>query len=250
MDNLKKYQDIIKGLSQLKSIAPSEQLKSHFENTLVSALLSKQYNKSLLFGNSFRFAVFMLTFLILGSSGIVLAAEHSQPGSLLYPVKQVVQEAKLAVTGSPSARASLHLEKAKDKVEEIKQSVSDNDDEKLNNSVKGYQDNVSKTIQETQKSKEQTNNTIQIIEQSLDSQTQILQELQITAPTQAQPALDKAIDASQKGQEQVQKVMQNSPSSNTPRPDQTQNPQNQSSNEQSSSSNSQQGQNTAAEHNN
>ena len=219
MENLKEYQKIISDLNQLKSITPSEQLRTHFETTLISALPDKKPLKLPLFGYSFRFAAFILMLLFLSSSGIVLAAEHSTPDSLLYPVKQAVQEAKLAVLSDPTTRALLHLEKAEDKIEEIKQFLSDNNDEKLERGVKDYQDNLGKVIQETQKLKEQNNNAIQIIEQSLGNQTRTLQLLQNTAPAPAQPAIEKAIDASQKGQEQAQEVLQNNPS-NYPGPEQ------------------------------
>lgn len=250
MDNLKKYQDIIKGLNQLKSITPSKQLRFRFESTLISALPSKQHNKSPLFGYSFKFAVFMLVFFLLGGSGIALAAEHAQPGSLLYPVKQAVQEAKLAVTSNPDARALLHLEKAEDKIEEIKQSVSENNDEKLESSVKDYQDNVGKAIHETQKLEEQEESTAKKVEQSLGNQAETLHELQNTAPIQAQPALEKAIEASQKGQEQAQEVLQNNPSNNpgnqeTGKPSSLPEP---PQNARDQSSNIQQGQDKANEH--
>ena len=257
MDNLREFQAIIKGLNQLKSITPSEQLRFHFESTLFSILPNKQHNKLPLFGYSLRFAVFMLVFCLLGGSGIVLAAEHITPGSPLYPVKQIVQEAKLAVASNPTTKALLHLEKAEDKIEEIKQSVSNNNDEELESVVKDYQDNVGKAIQETQKSKDQTNNAARVIEQSLGNQTQTLQELQNTAPTQAQPALEKAIDASQKGQEQAQEAIQNNPSNNhgseqnnsgnqeTGKPSVLPEP---SQNVQNQSTNSQPGQDKASEH--
>lgn len=236
MQNPEEYKDIVKGLSQLRSITPREQLKTHFESTLISSLPNKQ-NKYPLFGYSFRLAVFMLMLFLLGGSGIVLAADNATPGSLLYPVKQIVQEAKLVVVSNPTSRALLNLEKAEDKVEEIKQSAYENNNEKLEKGTQDYQEIVVNVINESQIINNQESSALNSIVESLGNQTQTLQELQNSAPINAQPALENAIEVSQKGLQQVQDLQIIPPNQQIEHPDQSQNGQIQ-------------GQNTSNEHNN
>lgn len=210
------YTDLIKNLSQLKSVIPGDRFKSHVKSTLIPSLpIKPNFNHMFFFGHSFRIAAIILAFLLLSSSGIVLAASESKPGSLLYPVKQVVQDAKLAITTNPTARALLHLEKAQDKVEEMQQTVFDTKTNQFEQNAQEYKENIKKAVEETKEIETQRENTAQTVNTSLEKHTETLQQLQTVAPTQAQPALEKAIDASQKGQQQVQQVIQNNPAGNT-----------------------------------
>lgn len=212
------FKDLIQNLSQLHSITPSKRFRFHVKNALIPSLPVKQaFSHSLFFGFSARIAALVLVFLLFGTSGLVLAASESKPGSLLYPIKQVVQDAKLAIATNPTAKALLHLEKAQDKVEEMQQAVFDTKTEHFEQNVQEYKESINKAVEETKEVETQKEDTAQTVNESLEKHTETLQQLQTIAPTQAQPALEKAIDASQKGQQQVQEVIQNNPS-NTNQP--------------------------------
>lgn len=214
MEDLNKYQDTISKLASLKSIVPRPEFRSRFENLLIPALPSKAA-KVPLFGYAFRLAIIILAVIAFSSTGIVLAAEQSKPGALLYPIKQVVQDAKIALATNPTTKALLHLEKAQDKVEEMQRAVFNTQSDQFEQNAQDYKENISKAVEETQQIETQKENTAQTINNSLEKHTEVLQQLQTVAPTQAQPGLEKALDASKKGQQQVQEVMQNNPSGNT-----------------------------------
>ena len=194
MENLQEYKDIINKLSRLNQIVPRKQLKSHFESTLISALPDRQDCKLPLFGYSLRFMVLAFILILLGSSGIALAAEHATPGSLFYPLKQAVQDAKLAVLNNPAARTLFHLENTEDTATKTKQSVTNHDNDMPQNES-------DKSALETPKPAEQ---------KVLGSQAEKANELRNSVPANA---LEKATRVSTNGQDQAQEALQRNPSS-------------------------------------
>ncbi len=85
------------------------------------------------------------------------------------------------------------------------------------------------------------------VNQSLPQNTQQLQQLRITVPTQAQPALEKAIESSQNGKEHSQEASQNNQSSSSVQGASNAQESNKSENASQGLDNSQQGQDTANE---
>ncbi|NCF67847.1 MAG: hypothetical protein GWP61_17925 [Chloroflexi bacterium] len=60
--------------------------------------------------------------MIFGAVGVTAALSNSSlPNSPLYPLKLTIEEARLAFTGNPSAKAALHLAFAQERAEEIAQ---------------------------------------------------------------------------------------------------------------------------------
>jgi len=207
-----KHKKLLNNLTSLQSITPSQKFKSHVENVLISSLSEKTYQRHKFFmGLSIRLALAILGFVIFGGSGLVMASQDSNPGSTLYPIKQIVQDIKIAATSNPSSKALLHVEKAEDKIQEIGQSAEENNEEKLEERASDYQEIVGEVIEDTQNIEAQNNNAAHSIVESLGNQTQTLKQLQNSSPANAQPALENAIEASQKGLEHVQEALQNNP---------------------------------------
>jgi len=144
-----------------------------------------------------------------------LAAEQSKPGSLLYPIKQVVKNAKLALTSNQTAKALLHLEKGEDKIEELKQAAEDENNMNANRIVGDYEHDVNNALKETQNLNQKNIETAKTIDQTLEKHTQTLEQVKDQVPSPAQAAINKAITVSEKGQQQAQEVIQNNPSGNT-----------------------------------
>lgn len=61
-------------------------------------------------------------------SGIAYGVEASLPGDVLYPVQLTAEEARLAFVGDRSARGSLHLERAAERIGEAEASAASGDD--------------------------------------------------------------------------------------------------------------------------
>ncbi|KKS95140.1 MAG: hypothetical protein UV73_C0022G0004 [Candidatus Gottesmanbacteria bacterium GW2011_GWA2_43_14] len=205
MEDISKYREIISELSSLRAVAPRPAFRARFENLLIPALPSKKAG-GFFFSFAVRLAILLIAFIVFGTTGIVLAAGQSKPGSFLYPVRQLVQNAKLAVATNPSTRALLHLEKARDKVEEMQTSASDRKTEQFEQKAEDYKKDIGKAVEEVQKSGIQQEKTAETVNEFLENQTRTLEELMTAAPTQNQPALEKAIDASQQGQEKMLEV--------------------------------------------
>ena len=74
-----------------------------------------------------RFAALFVLGLAL-IAGTVAASASSLPASPLYPVKLVVEDARLALSSDPSHTAALHLELAQERVWEMTQMVSSGDE--------------------------------------------------------------------------------------------------------------------------
>ncbi len=80
-------------LYSLRNIKASAKLRSHFENVLVPSL-PKEIQIPIYSSFYLKLAFIILLFILVAASGAVVASAHSKPGSLLYPIKQVVDEIK------------------------------------------------------------------------------------------------------------------------------------------------------------
>ncbi len=202
MEDLNKYKDIIKRLNKLDSISPDKQFKSHFEKSFIRLLPSRHRSPSLL-GYPVRFALIIFLVVVLGASGTVLAAEKASPGSIFYPVKKITQDIKLIMATNSKDRAAVHLKKAEDKVKEIEKSASENKEENLEKTVEGYEKDVRSALEEAGKINNGENQAKSSVEEALNKNKEVLENLKVTVPTQAQPAINKAIEVSSHGQSQA-----------------------------------------------
>lgn len=92
-----------------KWIQPKPQLRKEglkMVNILVAALMAI----SVIFG---------------GGAAAAYASQDALPGDTLYPVKEVVEQAELAFTTNPQAKAELHLEFAQERAAEIQTLVAE-----------------------------------------------------------------------------------------------------------------------------
>lgn len=84
------YHDIIQSLDQLKTVAPDDAFVKTMENT-VHAWAAPSAAPTF-FLPVLRFASLIVAVFLLGGSGLVIASTHSEPGDLLYPVRQTVKQ--------------------------------------------------------------------------------------------------------------------------------------------------------------
>ncbi len=70
-----------------------------------------------------------------GGAAAVHASQDAIPGDTLYPVKQVVEEAELALTHDPAKKAELHAEFAQERAAEIQALVAANREEMVPEAV-------------------------------------------------------------------------------------------------------------------
>lgn len=92
--------------------------------------------------NFFKPAVPALAALLLfvaGSTGLVLAAKDSLPGSFLFPVKVAFEKTRLVLT-SDKGKAKLQIEITNNRLQELRQIVSKNPQADSNNAVQALKE--------------------------------------------------------------------------------------------------------------
>lgn len=96
----KNYQDITQELGKLSKFAAEDGFKEYVNVVLVPSLQKPwQYGHLISYGVRFLIAIF--AFVIIGVPAIVLAAEGSQPGDVLFPVKEAVKDVTIEITFHP-----------------------------------------------------------------------------------------------------------------------------------------------------
>lgn len=99
MNNLNQgeFADIIKQLNTLAQIKPSDDFKFRLRLSLNPYIPPSKIS---LYQKIIRYIASVIALLIFGSSGLAFAAQKSQPGDLLYPVKQTTDKIKEVLSGS------------------------------------------------------------------------------------------------------------------------------------------------------
>jgi len=205
MDNFEKeYSDIIGQLKNLKMTKPSEKFKAHLMTELTPSLPEFASTVHLpMF--AIRLALTTVLLVLLGGAGIVIASETSHPGNLLYPVKRVVEKAKIRLTQSPSHKTVLHLNNADKRIEELKETVKKDGDKEIKNVTSDYQSQVKEAVSEVKKIEpENKDEAVKQAGQRLGEQSKKLQEIQKAVPTNVVPLIQKAIDTSSEEQKALE----------------------------------------------
>lgn len=208
--SLRNYKNIIRDLSELRSVKPTPAFRSRLEQIVFASLPQEKYlyNKYLL---PYSFRVLTLTFILLLFSGlgIVSASQNAIPGSVLYPVRQLVLDTKIYFTSDSGEKAILNLEKSENKIEEIKTSVSVGNDEKLENAINAYKQTIDEVAKETKSFNEKNSETTDNIVNSLGRQEQTLQEIKNIVPENRKPAINNAINSRDNAARQVEEAVGN-----------------------------------------
>ena len=120
-------------------------------------------------------------------------------------MRTAVHKAKIALSLNSDARVLLHLQEAQENIAEIEKSARDEDKKKLDKSVDKYEENVGKARLESEKSDEKEAE-LSVVENELGKQRERLRELEDKVPTQAQPAIERAIGAAQNNEHTTENV--------------------------------------------
>jgi len=89
-----KKSNLLTNLQSLRMVRASSRLRSHFTRVLIPSLPAREHTPAIFSGFYTRLAFVLLLLACLSTGGIVLASYHSSPGSILYPVKTLVQHAQ------------------------------------------------------------------------------------------------------------------------------------------------------------
>ncbi len=147
----------------------------------------------------------MLTTL-LGGGGVVYAANDALPGEVLYPVKAVVEDVQLALTG-PEGDVALLDQFAQRRVEEVQALIAAGRYEDIPLAMQRYQEQVQEMVQVMEQLGPQDNiDHLTHLQETMAQHTQVLTNLLERVPPTAQPAIEHAMSASQHGMEVIQQM--------------------------------------------
>lgn len=89
----------------------------------------------------FLTAATLAAVLVIGlAGGAVAGSQEAIPGDALYPVKMLVERARLASAGDSVAEARVLLEQARERLEEVERARAEGDDEAAAEAASGYED--------------------------------------------------------------------------------------------------------------
>jgi len=137
--------------------------------------------------------------LVVAGGTTVHASQDSLPDDALYPVKTAVENLRLAVARTPEARASLHLELAERRVQEVaaQSSLGRTMSTSVLEEVAVQTDAAIREIGSIPP--EDSKALVGELSQSTVNQQVALGQISEAAPEAAQPALQQALDAARRG---------------------------------------------------
>lgn len=158
--------------------------------------------KGLAFGLAMLLALFLL------GGGTTVAAQSSLPGDLLYPVKRATERLSFLVARGPVERADLHLELAGKRTEELEIITYRNRgiEEGL---VEDMTLETERALAEVEEVPERKQEPLFLKLMELTArQQEVLRRVYGQVPEQAQPAIERAMEASQRGHERAAQAVE------------------------------------------
>jgi hypothetical protein len=159
---------------------------------------------------AYALASLLLVLAMVGASaGVVYAANDSLPGDALYGVKRGVERARLALSTTPSARASFLEDMASERLQEIDALLARGRVDDLPAAVTGYQTVLDEMITLTSdEASGLDSQSLAQLEQTVGHHLDILAAVLAEAPEQARPGLERALERSQQGLEVLQTLQE------------------------------------------
>ncbi len=223
----KNYIDVIKGLRTLKSIKTSDNFRKRFTTLIIPNLPTSNTFRPLYF-LPFRLAFIIIILILVSGTGLVMAADKSHPGNLLYPVKKAVEKLQLTITNNPSGKTTLHMNNADKRVDELEDSIKQSGNREVENITSDYESQVKDAVRESHKVDNNKEDVKSMIDQKLEDQSHKLEDIKKVAPTESHVSIEKAIETSKTGQEEINQLQQKKPEEKSDNPNtnnlSTQNP--------------------------
>ncbi len=157
--------------------------------------------------------------IVVGGTGTVAAAGGAIPGELLYPVKELTEEARLWMTRSPEAKVAMYTNLVRERVGELKELTAKGRTdrngialERLERHIADSDQVVEETIGNLRDSSSEVESDLQeqlqetIAKQQSSERT--LRETLEQAPAEARPGLEHALETIQRGRERVRSALE------------------------------------------
>ncbi len=113
------------------------------------AVLGPGYG-ALRFGVASAFAALLTATLVVTAA---LASQDAKPGDVLYPVRIVIEDVQVAAAGPPEARVRTRVAIASQRLNEVEQAISRDDDATARRAAAGYEDALARAKAEIEQAK-------------------------------------------------------------------------------------------------
>lgn len=135
---------------------------------------------------------------VVGASGVTVAASQASiPGDVLYPVKKVTENLRVATAFSKEDKAKVHLAIAEEKVKEIEKLEERGKTDKIEEAVQGLEDSQGEALELTQAVKSEAENVdelVVLLEAQSGRQQIVLTRISNNIPEQAKADLIKSLE--------------------------------------------------------
>ncbi len=105
---------------------------------------------ALRFGLASALAILLTATLVVTAA---LASQDAKPGDLLYPVRTVIEDVQVAAAGPPEARARLRVAIASQRLNEVEQALSKDDEATARRAAAGYEEALARAKAELEQAK-------------------------------------------------------------------------------------------------
>lgn len=191
--------------AELKAHFASEQVPWLHKILHISQKEKHNMNTRQKFTLSTALAVLLTLAFLLGSVGATtLAAQAALPGDALYLVKTGLEDTRVELARDPAFEADLHLQFAKRRLDEMIALIQDRRLDQLSKTVAEFQIHIDRSLQAAGRlagsDPARAQQLNQEISTSLARYAQALSTLLAAAPDPARPAVQQALEASQRQQ--------------------------------------------------
>ena len=168
--------------------------------------------QKILHPTSYRWTfIFLVAFLSLASGWYFLSV-NAYPGSLLYASKRAIENFQLLLTTDNLQRATLHIQRAEERLEETKQIAGGGKTGLIAGVVKDYQNEMDQAKKEIQIAKQKKVNVVPVLEtvtESTAKHSAIMKNLAVKTPgmaKQIQPALNTSEESREMAIESLENI--------------------------------------------
>jgi hypothetical protein len=133
--------------------------------------------------------------------GVALASADSLPGDALYPVKLIVEDARLALTADPAAQAELTLAFVAERCQEMQQLAAQGESVPEDVLARTARQTEQVMAQIAQAQPEDVPGLLARVVERTRTQQQVLEQVRAAAPEEAQPALRRALEVTARAYE-------------------------------------------------
>ena len=213
------YKTLLNNLKSLKTTKPSDSFKESLYSLIVN-LPDEKTHKSFLFipFHNLRLAAIAILIFFISGTGVAIASQNAQPGSIFYPIRQAMIEARISFSTKPQEKAVLNMEKSQIKLLEIEKFIDEKENEKVESALYDYGKSLKDVKKETDSFKKADNETTEKIIKGLEKQERTLEQIMENAPENSKEPLQKAIDAASEAKENTSQVQGSSTENNSQNP--------------------------------